>query len=71
MSTKYFNWNGDAAAGVAGLKYPEGAPVVVQVLRAPILAVQAWHALTQAQRQVIISRLTTAGWVEGEQSKPD
>ena len=71
MSTKFFNWNGGAAAGVAGLVYPEGAPVEIQVLRGPILAVQAWHALTQAQRLVIINRLTTAGWVEGEQSKPD
>jgi len=71
MSTKYFHWDGDVPGTFAGMNYMDGKPVEHQLHGAPMFAIQGWHNVKQGDRQQIIVRLTTAGWVEGEQSKPD
>ena len=71
MSTKHFHWHGDAAKALEGERYLEGAPIEYVIFDQPLLAIQAWHGLTAARRTAITARLVAAGWIEGEQSKPD
>jgi len=71
MSTKYFHFVGGATGAVKGFTYPEGAPVDVVVFKQPMAAVQGWHNIGAGARTAIINRFVAAGWIEGEQSKPD
>jgi hypothetical protein len=74
MSAKYFHWEGGVSKLLDGEKYAQthgGNPVEFQIHSQPILVVQGWHAISQDQRIALIARLIAAGWIEGEQSKPD
>ena len=72
MSTKYFNWDGGARAALKGLVYVDSkSQVEHQIFRSATLAVQGWNGLSIVDRAAIIAKLTAAGWIEGEQSKPD
>jgi hypothetical protein len=71
MSTKFFYWDGGVADAVAAVTYIEGAPVEYGIQKRPIAAIQGWHGIPAARRIEIIARLIAAGWIEGEQSKPD
>jgi len=71
MSTKFFYWDGGAKTVIAGLVYKEGAPVEYQIQGQPVLAIQAWHGISDLAKSTLIAQLSAAGWVEGEQSKSD
>ncbi len=71
MSTKYFHWDGGMKASVLGKAYKDGAPIEVTMIDQPMLAVQGWNGILEADRAAIIAALAKDGWVEGEQSKPD
>jgi hypothetical protein len=71
MSTKFFHWDGGVTGAVQGMKYVEGAPVEYAIQGQPGLAIQAWHGIPKGQQIALIARLAAAGWIEGEQSKPD
>jgi hypothetical protein len=71
MSTKYFEWGGNVTVANPGDRYSDGNPVEWQFSGLPTLAVQGWHNVPKGTRTAITLRLTAAGWIEGEQSKPD
>jgi hypothetical protein len=71
MSTKFFHFDGGASGAVQGMTYIEGASVEYGIQNRPLLAIQGWHGITAGQRTALIAKLTAAGWIEGEQSKPD
>jgi hypothetical protein len=53
------------------MTYIEGASVEYGIQNRPLLAIQGWHGITAGKRTALIAKLTAAGWIEGEQSKPD
>ena len=67
-STKYFNFDGDAAKALLGELYPEGAQVEYTMFSQPTMAVQGWSNLSIAQRNSIRAKLLTTGWLEGEET---
>ena len=71
MSTKFFEWGGNAAVTQPGDDYSDGNPVEFQFSGMPTLAVQGWHNVPIGTRTAIVARLVAAGWTEGGQSKPD
>ena len=71
MSTKYFEWGGGVKVTTPGDDYSDGNPIEFQFSRMPRLAIQGWHNVPAGKRIAIIARLSAAGWIEGEQSKPD
>lgn len=74
MSTKYFRFEGGAAAALAGETYTAkagGNPIEFTIIEAQMLAVLGWHALTDPQRAGIVSRLAAIGYVEDVETKPE
>jgi len=71
MSTKYFEWGSGMKVTSSGENYSDGNPIEFQFSNMPGLAIQGWHNVPVGIRTAIIARLSAAGWIEGEQSKPD
>ena len=71
MSTKFFSLAPGVASAISGRKYTDGAPIEYVMQETLTLAIQGWHNVSVGNRTAITAQLATAGWVEGEQSKPD